>query len=191
MTIGALAIVPSIGGAQWSPRYLFSAAPLLAALAASSFQLPGSRFGFVKSTIACALLCSFAMQIDGLRYLTLSKQRNARITHRLADLTQPGDIVITDIAWLAQVTAELIPSRRILVAWAPKQVETLARAAAVRGLRTIALAVSMPETGFAAPPQIDTAPDGCVFSRTVRLDLRERGLILHKYGCSADTHVVK
>lgn len=191
--IGTLWIVPSIGGAQWSPRYLFVSAPLFAALAAATAVRPlkTATPRIVTLTARAALLCAFAMQVDGLRYLALAKARNARITHRLAELTQPGDVVITDIAWFAQVTAELSPSRRILFAWSPQQVESLARMAAAKGMRTIGIAASMPETGFAAPRTIDAIAEGCLFTRTAREDLRERGLILHRYQCTASVAALR
>ncbi|HEX6465175.1 MAG TPA: hypothetical protein VFZ98_11995 [Vicinamibacterales bacterium] len=196
MTAGSLMIVPSIGGAQWSPRYLFVAAPLLAAVAAlpafarPAGVLPGDA-RIVKWTARLALACAFAMQVDGLRYVIEAKARNARITRRLAELTQPGDVVITDIAWFAQVNAQLLPTRRILMAWSPDQIAELAELAVRKGMNDVALAVSLPETQFAAPRVLGGPVGGCQLTRNLRQDLGERGLVLHRYGCSDATSTVK
>ncbi len=184
MIIGALAIVPTAGGAQWSPRYLFAAAPLLAVVASApahrAFRGPAA---LVLWTARAVLLCSAVAQVDGLRLLIDAKSRNARITHRLADLTRPGDVVISDAYWFLQVTAELIPSRRMLLAWSPDDVGQAAALAAKRGIRDVAVASSSAETGYRAPRSLDASAEGCVFTRNVRLSLGERGLIVHRYSC--------
>jgi hypothetical protein len=58
-------------------------------------------------------------------------------------------------------------------------------------MRTIGIAASMPETGFAAPRIIDAIAEGCLFTRTAREDLRERGLILHRYQCTASVAALR
>ncbi len=187
MILGTLAIVPSTGGAQWSPRYLFAAAPMLAIVAsAPALRVSGvsRRATAVTWTARVVLLCSAVTQLDGLHLLVDAKSRNARITHRLAELTAPGDVVISDAAWFPQVTAALIPSRRILLAWSPDDVVHIAGLAARHGIRHVALVSSSGETGYRAPRFLDvSAEGGCVFTRTARLSFGERGLIMHRYSC--------
>jgi len=194
MVAGALAIVPSTGGAQWSPRYLFPSAPLLAAAAAwpawRVTGLPPRRAALLLWTARIVLLCACAAQSYGLWFLADGKARNARITRRLADLTRPGDVVISDIPWFPQVTASLIPTRRILFARSPDEVGGIARLAADRGIHDVAVVASSAETGFRAPATLD-AGAACAFTRYVRISLGERGLIVHRYSCNGPGTVVK
>jgi hypothetical protein len=195
MAFGALFIIPSAGGAQWSPRYLFAAAPLLAA-AASLPAWPRAdaadrRARLVAWTARLVLAGAVLAHMDGLWILADAKRRNARIVHQLAELTSPGDVVISDIAWFPQVTAELIPSRRVLFARSPAEVSYLAATAAARGMRSVALVISPPETGYYAPGTLDAAREGCTYVRNARHSFGERGLILHRYACQPPVAVVK
>jgi len=186
---GALLVVPSTGGAQWGPRYLLIAAPLLAAVAArparhaSTWPAPRAAAA-IAWTARIVLLCAVAAQAYGLWFLYDNKTRNGRIVHRLAELTTPDETVITDIAWMPEIAAPLVPTRRMLLARSPDEVAGLARTAAAHGMHQIAVVASTGETGFFAPGTIGTAA-GCTFTRIVRLSLGERGLILHRYSCGA------
>jgi hypothetical protein len=195
MTIGAVAIVPSAGGAQWSPRYLFAAAPLLAALASvPAMRISGPtprRAALVLWTARVAIAAAAIAQVDGLRYLVVAKARNARSVHRLAELTDPDEVVISDVPWFPQVTAALIPSRRILLAWSPAEVPEIAAAAAQHGLRKIAVVSSTGETGYVAPGELTSAVPDCALTRLVRRSIGERGLIVHRYRCRVPEGMLK
>jgi len=185
----ALLVIPSTGGAQWSPRYLLIAAPLVAAVAArparhaSAWPSPRAA-GAIAWTARVVLLCAAAAQVYGLWFLYDNKARNGRIVRKLSELTVAGDVVITDIAWFPEIAAPLVPSRRMLLARSPDEVARLARGAAAHGIQHVAIVASTAETGFFAPGTIETSA-GCTFTRNVRVSLAERGLILHRYTCGA------
>jgi hypothetical protein len=194
LVAGTLAIVPSPGGAQWSPRYLFVAAPVLAALAsAPAWRASGSsaRSAIIVGLSRGILLCSLGMQIVGVSYLTIAKARYARITNRLAALAGADGVVITDVPWFPEVTATLLPTHRILLAWSPAEVQEIAALAAARGFRDIAVVASVAETHYVAPGALDASAAGCVFTRIARLSFGERGLILHRYACRPALGVLK
>ena len=134
------------------------------------------------------LVCACAAQGYGLWFLTDGKARNARITQRLAELTRPGDVVISDIPWFPQVTAALIPTRRILFARSPDEVAGIARLAADHGIHDVAVVASSAEP----VPRTATLEAGaaCAFTRYVRISLGERGLIVHRYSCGGPGTVV-
>jgi hypothetical protein len=194
MVAGALAVIPSTGGAQWSPRYLLSAAPRLAVVAAAAARrisgLAPRQAHLVLWTARLVLLCACAAQAYGLWFLQDAKTRNARITHKLAELAGPGYVVISDISWFPQVTSSLIPTRRMVFARSPDEVSELARIAAAHGIPEVSIVASTVETGFRAPGAIETS-QGCTFTRNVRISLGERGLILHRYTCIPPGAVVK
>jgi hypothetical protein len=188
MVAGTLAIVPSAGGAQWSPRYLFPAAPLLAILA--SIPARGSEERGTVPWVWAAravLLGAVIVQGLGLSFLAEAKGRNARTTDQLRTLLPEAEPVITDVPWLPEVTATLAAERRILFAWSPADVERIAAAAAAAGYRNVAVIASVSETGYIAPRVFDVP--GCAFTRTARLAIGERGLIVHRYACSTQAVV--
>jgi len=178
----AALIVPTSGGAQWSPRFLLAVAPLLGVVAGA--------IAWQRTTIVIALMASAAiiaavlMQGAGILYLRDAKARNARITDQLRALVPPDEPIIADAYWVPEVAATLAPDRRLLFAWSPADVEQIAGLAARSGFRNVAVVTSIGETGYAAPRTFDASIAGCVFTRTVRLAVGERGLIVHRYACT-------
>jgi hypothetical protein len=187
LMIGTLAIIPSPGGAQWSPRYLFVVAPLLAVLSsAPARQVSGLSAGYravVLWTARTALGCSFVAQAWGVYYLADAKARNARITEQLAFLASPQEVVITNVPWFPQVTATLLPTYRVLLAFAPAQVAEIAELAAARGYASIAFVGCTPETGYIAPSDIFASKSRCRYERVNRLPIGERVLTFDRYSC--------
>ena len=99
LILGTLAIVPSAGGAQWSPRYIASAAPLLAVLAVAPLwtarALPGTLGRQVTLAVSAILALSLVVQLEGPAALRGAKRLNAGVAARTAEATAPGDVVIT------------------------------------------------------------------------------------------------
>jgi hypothetical protein len=181
----ALAVVPSSGGAQWSPRYILSAAPLLAVLAPAviwtSRTLP-DRLGRQARVAVCVVLAlSAVVQLEGIWALGDTKVRNARLTSTTAAHVAPGAVVITAVAWLPEITATLLPSRRIMFVRAEEQVAEIASRAAARGFR--ALAIVTEPGGYPAPPEIVPPGGGCRFVRDGSPEPLGRNLELHRFTC--------
>lgn len=188
----AIALTPSTGGAQWGPRYLLPAAPLLAVLAplaqAPVFRLPPARARGVRWMARLVIAVSILIQIDGLVYLTDAKRMNGRIARTTAELAPPGDIVISDLSWYPQLVATLYDTRPLLLAWTRDQVEDIAAAAAAGGFDRVAIVVSPPLTGY-APPDVLRAPGtgAELFVRAGRVEYGERALEFHRYTRAAVT----
>jgi hypothetical protein len=183
---GTALIVPTSGGAQWSPRFLIAVAPLLAVVAAAVAR-PGSNLPPARAAIAwmaCGiLLASFVMQASGVFYVQRAKARNAQLTHWLALRTAPGDVLITDLFWFNEVTATLASTRRMLFSWRSADVPEMAAMATSRGLPRFSIVTSTPLTGYEAPATLDVPGAPCRFVRGQRVALDELGLWMNRYGC--------
>jgi hypothetical protein len=188
--IGTALLVPSSGGAQWSPRFLLAVAPLLAVVAAAAAGPdidPAARRAAgvtgIMRMVSAILLASFVMQASGVFWLQRAKARNARLTERVGNRTAPGDVLITDLFWFPEVTATLAPSRRMLFSWSAADVPAMAEMAVQHGFRRFAVVTSTPLTGYEAPAVLEVPGAPCRFRRGQRINLDELGLVLNRYGC--------
>ena len=176
-----LAIVPSSGGAQWSPRYLACAAPLLAVVATlpirSAATLPPAAALQVRWVTIGLLTLSFVVQLEGIVALAKTKRINGAVMDRTAAATTSGEVVIATLPWFPEVNAPLLASRRILFAASPDRVRTAIARAEAAGMRDIAI-VTAP--GDAAASSM--VSDGCLASGGPPIALG-RGLELHRIRC--------
>jgi hypothetical protein len=190
---GTALLVPTSGGAQWSPRFLLAVAPLLAVVAAAAARPAPDRAGRIPGGISgltgiawmarAILVASLVMQASGVFWLQRSKARNARLTHGLASLTAPGDVLITDVFWFPEVTATLASSRRMLFSWSSGDIPAMAGMAVQHGFRRFGVVTSTALTGYEAPPVLDLPGAPCRFTRGPRIALDELGLVLNPYAC--------
>jgi hypothetical protein len=187
--IGTAVLVPTSGGAQWSPRFLLAVAPLLAVVAAaparpvldSAVRRPATVKGI--TWMACAiLLASFVMQTSGVFWLQLSKVRHARLTAWVGNHTSPGDVLISNVFWFPEVTATLAPARRMLFSWSSADVPAMAAMAVTRGFRHFSVVTSFSLTGYEAPATLDVPGATCRFRRGAPIELYP-GLVLSPYAC--------
>jgi hypothetical protein len=182
----ATIVTPSDGGAQWGPRYLLPAAPLLAVIAPLAltpiFSISAARRREVRWITAAVIGVSVLIQVNGLVYLTDVKQINARITRTTAQLALPGDVVITDLGWYLQLIGTLYDTRRPVLAWTRDHVEPIAAAAAAKGFPRLAIVASPPHTSY-VPPEVLREPGTgeVLYVRVGRLPFDDRGLEFHRY----------
>jgi hypothetical protein len=168
--------MPHTGGAQWSARFFLPAAPLAAALGAQLLRQRDTR-----AVAALAIGLSIGVQIYGMTFLHYYKRINAQITHMTAALAQPGDVVVSDLFWYPEVTATLYPSRRMLFAPSPADVDRIAARAADAGLSTLWVATATPVTGYAPPPTLASGAGRAPFVHTFARDAGLSSLSFHKY----------
>jgi hypothetical protein len=166
-----LAALPQTGGAQWSARFFLAVMPAGAALAIELARRRGTRI-----LAATAIVASMALQVYGLTQLRYYKRINAQITHFTATATQSGDIIVSDIFWYPQVTVSLYPTRRLLYALTPTDVDAIAARAAHAGFGAMWVAAVTPLTGYVPPP---TLPGG--FVHTSQRDAGIGSVTLHHY----------
>ncbi len=139
--------LPRAGGAQCSARFFLPAAPFVAVLAVERLRDVRTR-GLTALLVAASL----ALQMCGMGFLRQSKRVNAQITRTAASLTQPGDVIVSDLFWYPEATATLYPSRRMLFAPSPAAFDAIAAAAAERGFPGFWIATATEITGYAPPP---------------------------------------
>jgi hypothetical protein len=177
-------IVPSTGGGQWSPRYFLLATPLLAvpAVEVGRFSRAPSLAQWVaRATLAAA----FVMLLFGITYLTGAKNRFAGVTHGLARLTTDGEVIITDVFWVPEVTATLAPSRRMLFSWNLSDAPQMAAPGVHAGLERFSLVTYALLTHHTAPDSIAVPGAQCLYVRGEhQFGLEVRGLVLSRYSCA-------
>ena len=179
---GAALVIPTSGGSQWSPRFLLAAAPLLAVVAAAVAVAPTHDRPALAWMARAVLAGSMLMQATGVLYVQRTKARDARITHALAERTTADEVVASDVFWVPQIAATLAPGRRLLFAWTPADVASIAARAAAHGIDRVAF-VSAPELTGYDPPDVLPGAGSCHFTRRERVSLGELGLMLHRYAC--------
>jgi hypothetical protein len=182
-------VVPSSGGAQWSPRFLLAVVPLLAVALGVTVWTPVASAEppprlDVVSAVAIVLFASIVMQATGFAFVQREKARHASITHALEARTAPGDVVITTVFWVPEVAATLAPSRRMLFAWSPADVPSMAAMAVGKGIRRFSLVTLVPFNGYDAPPTLDVPGAPCRFVRGHVSALDAQGSTLSRYECA-------
>jgi hypothetical protein len=177
-------VVPSTAGAQWSPRFYLQIAPLLAIPAAEiATQAPGGEsHGAARWGVRGALIASAIMLATGLTFLDVAKTRFAAVTHGLARLTSDGEIIISDVFWLPEVTATLAPTRRFLFSWGPAEPD-LAALGVRAGFERFTVVTYAALTHHPAPDTITVPGAACEFVRGRQYGLEIRGLVLSRYSC--------
>ena len=177
-------IVPSDGGAQWSPRYFLPVVTL--------FAIPAVEIGWSRSLRAApvwaartALAASVLMLATGIAHLTAAKRRFAGVTHGLAQLTTPGEIVITDVFWLPEVASTLAPTRRILFSWDLSDAPRAAALGVKAGFDHFTMVTYPVLTHRVSPDTIDVPGAPCEFVRgDHQYGLEIRGVVLSRYSCA-------
>jgi hypothetical protein len=184
-------VVPSTAGAQWSPRFYLQIAPLLALPAIEIAWVPSAprRRGLEASAVwggRAALVAAMVILATGIVYLRTAKIRFAGVTHALARVTADGEVVISDVFWVPEVTATLAQERRFLFSWNPTDVPALAALAVGAGFHRFTLVTYAAQTHHTAPDAIDVPGAPCRFVRGQRQFVLEiRGVFLSRYGCES------
>lgn len=196
LAAATIAIVPSSGGAQWSPRYLLAVAPLLAVVAPAGLWA-ASRRGrpsgdlftaerHVRAAVCLVLAAALVVQCEGILALARTKRITAAVVAQTSQLTSPGDVIVSAVPWFPEINATLLGSRRILFAPAEAPLEEIARRASARGIRSLWLVASPTESTLIPPAFIAASRGGGASCRFVRRDPARamgRGLELIRYAC--------
>ena len=177
--LGSALLVPTSGGAQWSPRFMLAVAPLLAVVTACALAARPD----VRRMAIVIMLASAVMQATGVVYFARAKRRHAEMTHWLASRTPHGAVLISTVFWFPELTATLASSRRFLFSWSPSDVPEMAAMAVSRGLPTFNLVTSPLINGYDAPLSIAVPGSPCRFTRGQQIALDSYGLTLSRYGC--------
>jgi hypothetical protein len=158
--VGAIAVAPHAGGAQFSARFLLPvAAPAAIAMATVVFARRDLRHArFVRAFATVVFAGSVAMQIGGLHHLKRFKRSNYNIMRTTEQLVMPDDVLVSDAFWFPQITAALYPSHHLLFAPSPDDVGRIAAEASRKGFRRLAVITSTPQTGY-VPAELPLSDD--------------------------------
>jgi hypothetical protein len=178
-------VVPSNGGAQWSPRYFLLVTPLLAVPAVElGRSLTAPRLSAWMSRVALA--ASSLMLVLGIGYLTGAKELFASVTHELARVTTDGEPIITDVFWVPEVAATLAPSRRMLFSWNLSDAPQMAALAVHAGIERFSVVTYALLTARTAPDSIEVPGAKCLYVRGEhQFTLRVPGVVLSRYSCAS------
>ncbi len=110
--VGVLATSPTWGGAQWGPRQLLLAVPLLALLAArfGSPRLASGRIALLA--LGVFALISLGIQISGIQWVVRLKGLYANTVVQFDHSTEPGDVMVSDDYWFQEILAPIYYQRR-------------------------------------------------------------------------------
>jgi len=117
--VGVLVTSPTWSGAQWGPRLLLLAMPLLALLLGRMGN-PRLASGRVALLAVCSLaLVSAGVQVTGLRWLAQTKGLYVNTVGLFERKTGKGDVLASDQFWLQEVLASLYYQRRFFYIASP------------------------------------------------------------------------
>jgi hypothetical protein len=133
--------------------------------------------------VGAILLASMVMQIHGLVWLREAKASTARLTAWVGELAPPGEVVLSNVYWVPELTATLAPTRRMLFSWSSADIPALAAAATAHGFHRFTVVTSITLTQYDAPPSLEVPGAPCRFTRGLRIPITF-GLVLSQYGCA-------
>lgn len=181
-----LIVVPTDGGAQWSPRFFFAAAPLLAVPATAAMRRTTSPLfsRAIAMMIAAILASSAVMQMHGLRWVHRAKWDTARLSEGISMHTDPGDVIMSNVFWVPELTASLAPTRRMLFFPVATDFPAASAMVLLHGFRRVTTVTSYTLTGYQPPNTIEMPGHPCRFERDHIVSLKF-GLLLSSYTCVA------
>ena len=184
---GVVLTATNDGGAQWGTRYLLVAAPallLLAARGATDAASAGAWRAPRLAMLAVILLAGAATSRSAYLELRGAKRNYEGLVAATESFTRPGDVILTNLWWLDQVTAALHGTRTFLYV---ADSATAARAlATLRAQRIDAVTLAWSADGAESPFPLDAALDGTCFRTTAMRDAEPRSIRFAAARCAAD-----
>ena len=180
---GTVAVIPHPGGTQWSARFLLPAAPLAAVLASEAlgrFELARSQAASIRAAAAAVIVLSVIVQGLSLVVLAHDKDAHARVTNVMESLTEPGDVIVSDLYWVPELASRLYSSRRLLFAHSAQEVTAIADRAGEKGISRLSIVTSVTESSYRPPPLL-LMSSGAPFVQTRTDDIGVRNLELYLY----------
>ena len=115
--VGIVLTATHDGGAQWGARFLLVAAPPLIVLAAhgATEAMGAGRWQVIRiALVVLALIGGVATSRSVYLELRSAKREYARLVETTASMTNPGDVIVTNVWWFDQIAASLYRSRIFL-----------------------------------------------------------------------------
>jgi hypothetical protein len=116
---GVLATSPTWGGAQWGPRLLLLAVPLLALLTAACGSLRGVSGRITLCSICLLALVSVGIQASSVKLLANIKGLYVKTVINFQQVTAPSDVLVSDQFFFHEILAPLYYQRRFFYLASP------------------------------------------------------------------------
>ena len=174
-TLGIVLTAAHDGGAQWGPRFLLVAAPVVIVLAAhGASEALGPGYGRTAriAVVALILIAGVATSRAAYRELRGSKRAYARIVSTAATVTSPGEVLLSNVWWFDQIAAPLYGTRTFLYADSQQTATGILRELTEARIDKATLVTTMEEGGEA----LDRALAGTCFQITGTREIPERSL---------------
>ena len=169
------------GGAQWGPRFLFVAAPIMILLTGAAAGDMARRSGpwprLRALLVAVVFLASAAVSRAAYRELDSAKENYGTIVDLVRATAAPGEIVVSDVWWFAQITAADYRRHTTLVSDGPEEPERIAAALEAHRIQGFVLAESREQ----GPPRARAL--GC-YEPLHSTAVPVRGIVLTRYGAA-------
>lgn len=184
LAIGAvIATAPNDGGAQWGPRYVLFAVPVLLLFAAYKMPLLWKQHGaerwFARAAVLLALLAALVTTRAAYRELRASKLYYSRLVQATALASDNVPFVVSNIWWFDQVNA----GAAIDATFLHVKDAAAARAALRQTSPAPVLLAASEESEFLTT--LDAWTEGTCYVNKDRQELTERRVVLQRVECSA------
>ena len=184
---GVVLTATNDGGAQWGTRYLLVAAPpllLLAARGASDATGAGAWRMPRLALVAVILLAGAATSRNAYLELRGTKRNYRSLVDATQSFTRPGDVIVTNLWWLDQVTAALHTSRTFL--YVADGAAASSALATLRAERIDAVTLAWSADGAESPFALDAALEGTCFRTTAARNAEPRSIRFVTARCAAE-----
>jgi hypothetical protein len=185
--VGVVLTATNDGGAQWGTRYLLIAAPPLLLLAArSATDAAGAGAWRAPRLVLLAVILLAGAATSRSAYLELrgAKRNYEGLVAATQSFTRPGDVILTNLWWLDQVTAALHGTRTFL--YVADSAAASRALATLRAERIDAVTLAWSADGAESAFPLDAALDGTCFRTTAMRDAEPRSIRFAAARCAAD-----
>ena len=184
---GVVLTATNDGGAQWGTRYLLIAAPpllLLAARAATDATGDGRWRVPRLAVLSVILLAGAATSRSAYLELRGAKRNYQSLVAATQSFTRPGDVIVTNLWWLDQVTAALHGTRTFL--YVADSAAASRALATLRAERIDEVALAWSADGAESPFALDAALDGTCFRTEAVHEVALRSVRFAAARCAAE-----
>ncbi|MBI2220594.1 MAG: hypothetical protein HYU53_05245 [Acidobacteria bacterium] len=183
--VAVIATAPNDGGAQWGPRYILFAAPVLLLVAAHKIRIlwtdHGAERWFARAAVVLVLVAALVTTRAAYRELRASKRYYSRLAYATALASHDVSFIVSNIWWFDQINAGAAVNATFLYAK-----DAAAAQAALRQTSpaTVLLATSE-ESEFLTT--LGAWAEGTCYVNKDRQELAERRVVLQRVECNVAT----
>lgn len=183
--VAVIATAPNDGGAQWGPRYVLFAIPVLMLVSAQNVRIlwrhPGAERWFARAAVVLVLVGALVTTRAAYRELRGAKRYYSRLVEATTAASHDVSFVVSNVWWFDSMNAGGAPDAAFLYA---KDSAVAQVALRLTSPAAVLLATSE-ETEFLVP--LATWTEGTCYVTRERRALTERRVVLQRIECSSAT----